>query len=159
LLLLIARPVLAQSSWKTYGSKECGYTAKFPGKPKEEFRSLKVDNGVLEYRGLTFEAKGYVFGITCSEINVKGSSDPEALLDAVRESAIEKLHATKGREMRILLQGNPGRLVELSAEGFDGFGEFVVVKGKFYQVLAIVESAAYKDRAKAFLKSFKLMPQ
>src|SRR5207302_177784 len=124
-LPLISHPSLAQSTWKTYGSKECGYTAKFPGKPKEEFRSLKVDNGVVEYRGLTFEGKGYVLGITCNEINVKGSADPEDLLDAVRQSAIEKLHATKGREMKILLQGNPARLVELSGDGFSGFGEFV----------------------------------
>jgi hypothetical protein len=88
MLLLLVSPVLAQSNWKTYASKECGYTAKFPGKPKEEFRSLKIDKGVLEYRGLTFEAKGYVFGITCNEINVRGSADPEDLLDAVRQSAI-----------------------------------------------------------------------
>jgi hypothetical protein len=58
--------------------------------------------------------------------------------------------------MRILLQGNSGRLIELSGEGFSGFGEFVVAKGKFYQVLAVVDSNAYRRRAKAFLKSFRL---
>jgi hypothetical protein len=131
---------------------------KFPAVPKEEFRSLKVDNGVIEYRSATFESKTYILGVTCNAITDEANSNPDALLDTARQAAIDKLHATQGREMRLLVQGHPGRLVELSGDGFSGYGELVVANGKYYQVLAVVESSVYKSRAKLFLKSFTLSP-
>jgi hypothetical protein len=158
LVLALTASASAQSKWQSLTSKECGFTAEFPGKPKSEFRSLHVEGGDIEYRSYEYDRnRHYVLGITCNRITDEGSKNPEALLDSVRDAAIEKLHATKGREMRLLVQGHPARLVELSADGFSGYGEMVVANGMYYQVLAMPESKKYAAIAKRFLSSFKLL--
>jgi hypothetical protein len=149
-----------QTKWQSLTSRECGFTVSFPGKPHSEFKSLKVDNGVMEYRSYEYDAnKNYVLGVTCNPITGEGSQNPDALIDSARDAAIEKLHATKGREMRLKVQGHIARLVELSGDGFWGYGELVVANGNYYQVLAVVQSKAYRGRAKQFLKSFRLLEE
>jgi hypothetical protein len=157
-LTCVSSFVSAQSKWQSLISTECGFTVAFPGKPHSEFRSLKVDSDVIDYRSYEYDSnKNYVLGVTCNAITAEGSQNPDALIDSARDAAIETLHATKGREMRLKVQGHMARLVELSGDGFTGYGELVVANGKYYQVLAIVQSRSYSIPAKKFVKSFKFL--
>jgi len=155
LFLTFASHVSAQSKWQPFTSKECGFVVNFPGKPETEIGTVRAENKTIDYRSYSYDAGKYTVGVTCNA--VAGDNSPDTLLDAARDSALQKLRAKKNKEMRVLVDNHPARLIEITGDSFVGYGELVIANGKYYQVLAIVNSQSDSGIAKRFLKSFRLL--
>ncbi len=109
----------APSNWYNYTAKDNSYSAKFPGQPKEENKSLKSTGGEFNYLQVMYEDRSnnraYLsmskkIGVDLKQFNI------EQLLDSVRDGQAEGGKATIISEEKISLNGYPGREITFRGE-------------------------------------------
>ena len=144
--------------WKEFTSKDGGFSARFPDKPKET--SKKGDKGDVTYTFAAEVDKGVIqYMVTYTDFAGGGANlETKVILDAIAKNFGKMTKAKKD----IKLGDNMG--LELTLEwDQDGTPLFAInrifmVKGRLYQVMAIsLQSKKDQMQTTKFMESFKLV--
>ena len=157
--LLLGQP---PASWKSFTSKEGGFSVSLPAIPREKRQTVKGPKGAREVTIFVLEAKGDgSFVVSFSEFSpseVKAGSEEKRLSHA-RDGAVE---STKGKllhERKITLEGHAGRelWIEKERQGIVQL-RLYAVRNRLYQTLAVGPKEFIESKETGwFLDSFKLI--
>lgn len=148
--------------WKTFTSKEGGFTVSLPCTPAEERQRVQTATGHLDV--VVFVAEGpnetsYVVGYSdLPAAEVKPGSEKRRL-DFARDGAVAKARGTLRSERLFEQAGHPGR--ELVIEQKTGTVvrlRILVVGRRLYQIMAVGPGSVvqHRDGGTFFLDSFRL---
>ncbi len=145
-------------------SKEGGFTATFPAKPKQDKVEHKTPKGKLKIHQFLYTRKDdTVFGVIYTDFPKGFLDDLDArkVLDNARDGGVKNVSGKLMRDKEVQLNGRPGRSFDILVEktGVEISTRIYFDKSRLYQVIVSSEKKGEtKSRqAKAFLDSFKLM--
>ncbi len=159
-------PVCAQPAgkveWKPFSPKDGAFTVQLPATPEEHKKPIATPQGMLDLIYYEAEVPGrdgkLLVGFTeFPAASIKAGSEDKRL-DHARDGAVASTKGKLVREKSLLLDGYPGRELEIEIEGKARvIVRMYAVKNRLYQLVAagnpeFVDSA---DAAK-FLTSLKL---
>jgi hypothetical protein len=151
-------PAAPAAEWKTFTSRECGFSASFPGEPK---KSVKKQPGGDETAFDAQAAGGFIrYGVTCGEQPAALSPEQaKAYFDAVA-AGFDRKSVKPQRDIE--LNGYPGRelVVEMNERGLKTVvtNRLYVVKNRRYHLMVVaVKSQEKEAEAQKFFDSFKLL--
>lgn len=98
------------SQWVTYRSPEGRFIANFPATPVASSESTPGTgaNAFVIHSVTAAPNRETAFAVAWSEVEQAGRSDDE-LLEAGKDGALKRLHATLIEEKRMMVQGHPAR--------------------------------------------------
>lgn len=143
-----------------FTSKEGGFKASFPRKPKEQTQGYLT----LKFKMFSVEEKDGIYGV--AYFDIPGGLKPtgtmqKTMLDNGRNGMLYMMNARlKGQPHRITLEGRyPGQEFEAQAKdkNIEMFCSIYLVDGRAYQVLIMGKHEwLQSDKARKFLNSFAL---
>jgi hypothetical protein len=159
LLAVQDKPAAVPAGWQTYTSARGGFSAAYPTKPSEVVKKVKLGD---EARNMVVATAKQ--GLATFTIGSTEAPDGAQLFDAARDELASSLKAKVESEDDVVLEGHPGRALELSiprqilAGGGKGWVRHYAVGNRLFRVVAIQTASGPQSRprdAEAFLKSFK----
>ena len=161
LVIFVLNGCSPQLDWRQYASVEGRYAVTFPGKPREESRTIGSDVGPLAMRMTASSAAEWRFGVVWADYPEIAAREPERLIDIQRNALLRNITGRITSEKSVSLNGRPGRLVV--AEGRSGDAiislqvRFVLDGVRLYQVAATgAKGGVEQAEVETFLDSFKL---
>jgi hypothetical protein len=160
-LLFVAAPAGAQPKGEVFAPKEGHYKVRFPGKPKEETKTVESAIGDLKVSTATYaltDGSVYMASYTVFPDGAAKPEDRRTLFDGARDGL-------KGKDGKVLSDKDaevgpdklPGRDVEIEKDKKRMKFRFVLRDGRLYQI-AVIGSATFiaSKEATAFFDSFEL---
>jgi hypothetical protein len=154
----------AANSWATYRSRAGGFSVLLPVTATESVRTLELPEGSTRMVLAGADVNGISFLAAYHDVPASAARQPEALLDDVRDVAIENARGRLQSERRINMGRNPGREVTAEIRGSEHLGPGVVkvkaylVGQRVYQLVVMCPKAeASSAKVEDFFKSFKLI--
>jgi hypothetical protein len=153
-------PAPALAGWKPF-SPDGKFTVLMPGVPVEQ---PPVTNSEFEAKKFSIRtAMSHVSGLAIAyadQPNRPVQSDPNKIMDALREQAKVDLRGQLLSEKPITLQGYPGRELRLSIpDGYEALQRIYLVDKRLYSLIVIAGSKGLDSpEAKKFLDSFQVTP-
>jgi hypothetical protein len=161
-LPLLLGAVQEAPSWKSFTSKEGGFTASFPVMPEEKKQLLKTATGQMDVRVFLAEDKNDIsYVVSISDLPAKDykKGTEEQRLDFAREGALNSSRGKLRSEKKIMLDGYPGRDLIIDAENGSVIRlRLYAVGRRLYQVLAVGPATVATSRdVTFFLDSLRLV--
>ncbi|OLP17077.1 hypothetical protein BST81_17105 [Leptolyngbya sp. 'hensonii'] len=156
---VVTNPATIASTWYNYTSPTGKYTARFPGKPREDTRTLDTKAGKTNLVLVTYEDKSAKRAYALSHnkfIFPSGMSfDVQKGLDGSRDGLARGMGATITQETKITAQGFPGREITLNkGETLLAKARIFYVNGTLYQMFVLVDGKQLDaPEVTAFLES------
>ena len=145
--------------WIEFEMPAARFKVLLPGAPKTSRRTIRTDMGdVSATRYTTIDAANVTYDVLFNDYPKAGvsKSNPQKLLEAVRDGLVFQ---TKGRTIsnkHITLAGFPGRDLEiLGGEGSHYRVRLVWVETRLYQIMAVTPGKPRPD-ANVFFNSFQI---
>ncbi len=148
--------------WHRYQSPKGGASVLFPKKPKADVNQIETPNGKTEIflarHADNQQGRVYLFSHNAIPVPKDSYLDIEKALNASRDSLAQGISATVTSEVKLRLNGFPGREIRLTRPGqFAAKARVFYANGVLYQAVVGAEDAKLEDEAvMTFLKSVQL---
>jgi hypothetical protein len=160
---LVLIPVAGHADeWKTYSSKEGGFSVLIPGKPQEQTQQVKAPDGKLTVH-LVVSAldRDRVVFVSYSDVPAKAiEGKQEAFLDGTVKGNVNSLKGKLVTEKKIEVgkKKRPGREILLELTEKKQYRSRIVLAGnRLFQVVALGSEGFVKGKeVEQYLNSFKL---
>ncbi len=159
ILLLSIISCVPQSNWEVYESSEGAFSVLVMGMPDLDNTEIDIIFGSVTLYMFIWDKTDIVYMIAYADYpeEVVSYSNPEDMLNAAKEGALENVQGEIISERNIELKGYPGKEIVISAKVEKAIAtvHLYMVKNRLYQVLVITtEDDPQEDNALKFLNSF-----
>lgn len=161
----IAFGIQASAEWFKFTSPDGRFSFLMPHEPKFEAGTGAETKEPTNYRYVDMEPG---FGLICEYFEVGSApTDVESFLDATRDGIIRGAGATKVSEEKIILDGYPGREVQLALSVPAGANmtartRIYIVGKRLYSLTYVrvndIDAKLASETAAKFFSSFKVTP-
>jgi hypothetical protein len=141
--------------WTRYSSTAGRFSILFPGQPTLKQQPVDSAVGKLTNNILLASTGAAVFLASYADYPVV-NDDPQAVLDRVRDGAVNGVKGTLIKSTAITHKGFPGREFQASGEVMLATFRIYLVNNRLYQTVAVGPPGAVSEAAKDFLNSFDL---
>lgn len=161
LALVLTICVCAADAPPDYTSKSGKFSARFPGKPKEQSLSAGGASG----QAIVLEAKDASYSVTYVDLPASAADalkTPEladTILQATRDAAVAQMKGKLLDDEKVKLDGHVGRAIKVELPDKKVMRNRIYLVGpRIYQVMVLgTKEFVASDDSEKFLKSFKLM--
>jgi hypothetical protein len=161
LLLVLMSGGGGQGAWKSFTSKEGGFSVLMPGTPKAMRQSLNTQAGPIAMNMFVLDMGTTAYVVMFSDYPAEGvkKAGSAKVLKGARDGAVNNARGAKLlAEKQISLNGHPG--VELKLEqGEQGIllARLYMVRNRLYQAICVMpKNRAVSGEMERFVGSFKL---
>lgn len=159
ILLLSIASCVPQANWETYESSEGAFSVLVQGMPELDNTEIDIIFGSVTLYMYIWDKTDIVYMIAFADYpdEVVSYSNPEDMLDAAKEGALENVQGEIISEKNIELKGYPGKEIVISAKVEEAIAtvHLYMVRNRLYQVLVITtENDPQRDNVSKFLDSF-----
>ncbi|MEM6501117.1 MAG: hypothetical protein AAF685_04675 [Cyanobacteria bacterium P01_C01_bin.89] len=148
--------------WHRYQSPQGAASVLFPEEPKADVNQIETPNGKTEIflarHADNRQGRVYLFSHNAIPVPKDSYLDIEKALNASRDSLAKGISATVTSEVKLRLNGFPGREIRLTRPGqFAAKARIFYANGVLYQAVVGAEDAKLDNEAvMTFLKSIQL---
>ena len=146
--------------WKSYSYPADGFKATFPSAPDLQKKDVPTDAGSFQLRSyIAQDSGGAMFVAVCDYGSTTATTDVNAILQSVKNGALQNSSSHLLSEKKIALGENPG--LEFEGQSESAFFTFRVylVGSTLYQILVITPLGKPYANTARFFDSFQLIPK
>jgi hypothetical protein len=164
-LLLTAGLAACSSGPKEFKSEAGRFSVMAAVELQETTQAVETQGGKMDLHIFMGQEgrTGYFVSYNDHPQELVQQAGPEKMLDGARDGAVGNINGNLASEIRISLEGHPGRELVIDGTGEDGRGltirgRLFMAKNRLYQVMAVTPRAqANTKEIDDFLQSFKLL--
>ena len=165
LAIILSVGACTSNAKQEFTSETGKFSVTVPTEPKEETESVDTRLGKIDIHMFTTEDgnTAYMIGYSDYPEDIIKQNDPQKLLDGGRDGAVSNVNGKLDSELKIDLDGNPGRALVISAKAGNDQDATIkariyLVGNRLYQVMMVApKGEVSSSEMDEFLKSFKLL--